>query len=112
MTRVLLPVTLAIFRALPLFGQGTVVSDSRLPPDSIELKRNDPPAISTPWQLPKPGDPLYDAEKEGQIKKEHQRKDKAITHHLVHTYERGIFKGYDTIQWGQPAKKMDDPFTP
>jgi hypothetical protein len=30
----------------------------------------------------------------------------------VRTYERGVFKGYDTLQWGAPAKKMDDPFTP
>jgi len=22
------------------------------------------------------------------------------------------FKGYDTLQWGEPAKKMDDAFTP
>jgi hypothetical protein len=100
---------------LPLqlaFTQGTVVSDDRLPPDSIELKRNDPPATSTPWQLPKPGDPLYDAKKETQIKREKERKDKTTTHHLVRTYERGVFKGYDTLQWGEPAKKMDDPFTP
>ena len=90
----------------------TVVGDDRLPPDSIELKRNDPPATSTPWQLPKPGDPHYDAAKEAQIKRENEHKDKTVTHHLVRTYERGVFKGYDTLQWGEPAKKMDDPFTP
>ena len=112
MTRVLLPVTLAIFRALPLFGQGTVVSDSRLPPDSIELKRNDPPATSTPWRLPKPGDPLYDAEKEAEIKKENQAKDKTKSHHLVHVFQRGVFKGYETLSWGQPAHKTGSVFMP
>jgi hypothetical protein len=89
-----------------------VVSDSKLPPDSIELKRNDPPATSTPWQLPKPGDPVYDAEKEAQIKRENAAKTKETTHHLVHVFERGVFKGYDTLQWGEPAKKIDDSFTP
>jgi hypothetical protein len=69
----LLLVLVALLGAVSLrctLAQGTVVSDDRLPPDSIELKRNDPPATSTPWQLPKPGAPLYDAEKEAQIKKE------------------------------------------
>jgi hypothetical protein len=94
-----------------VFAQGRVVSDDRLPPDSIELKRNDPPATSTPWQLPKPGDPLYDAEKEAQIKKENAAKVKGNSH-LVHTFERGVFKGYDTLSWGQPAKKMGSTFTP
>ncbi len=63
-----------LFGASSALAQGTVVSDDRLPPDSIELKRNDPPATSTPWQLPKPGDPLYDAEKEAQIKRENAAK--------------------------------------
>jgi hypothetical protein len=90
----------------------TVVSDSELPPDSIELKRNDPPATSTPWQLPKAGDPLYDAKKEAQIKKENAAKSKETTHHLVHVFERGVFKGYETLQWGEPAKKMGSEFTP
>ncbi len=97
------------------FAQGTMVSDDRLPPDSIELKRNDPPATSTPWQLPKPGEPLYDADKEAQIKRENQNlatKKEKPTHHLVRAYERGVFKGYETVQWGELAKKLDDPFTP
>jgi hypothetical protein len=97
------------------FAQPTVISDDRLPPDSIELKRNDPPATSTPWQLPKPGDPLYDAEKEAQIKRENEAKVKGNSH-LMHTFERGIFKGYDTLNLGRPgekpAKKMDSAFTP
>jgi hypothetical protein len=97
------------------FGQPTVVADAKLPPDSIELKRNDPPATSTPWQLPKPGDPLYDAAKEAQIKRENAAKIKGNSH-LVHTFERGVFKGYDTLSWGRPgekpAKKMDSAFTP
>jgi hypothetical protein len=112
MTRALLPVTLAIFTALPLFGQGTVVSDIRLPPDSIELKRNDPPTTSTPWRLPKPGDPLYDAEKEAQITKENQAKDKKKSHHLVRVFERGVFKSYETLSWGQPAPKTGSMFIP
>jgi hypothetical protein len=94
------------------FAQGRVITDARLPADSIELKRNDPPAVSTPWQLPKPGDPLYDAEKEAQIKKETQRKNKETTHHLVRVFERGVFRGYETLQWGEPAKKMGSEFTP
>ena len=96
-------------------GQPAVVSDGKLPPDSIELKRNDPPMTPTPWQLPKPGDPLYDAAKEAQIKRENAAKVKGNSH-LVHTFERGVFKGYDTLSWGpsaaKPAKKMDSPFTP
>jgi S1-C subfamily serine protease len=72
-----------------VFAQGTVVSNDRLPFASIELKPHDPPATSTPWQLPKPGDPLYDAEKEAEIKNNKQS-------HLVHMFERGVFKGYAT----------------
>ncbi len=92
-----------------LFAQGTVVRDARLPFASIELKRNDPPATSTPWQLPKPGDPLYDAKKEAAIKNDKQS-------HLVHVFERGVFKGYATLTSGppseKPAKEMRDAFTP
>jgi hypothetical protein len=110
--RATLFITLVTAALLKYACAQTVVGDDRLPPDSIELKRNDPPATSTPWQLPKPGDPHYDAAKEAQIKRENEHKDKAVTHHLVRTYERGVFKGYDTLQWGEPAKKMDDPFTP
>lgn len=97
------------------FGSPTVITENRLPPDSIELKRNDPPATSTPWQLPKPGDPLYDGAKEAQINRENAAKTKGNSH-LVHTFERGVFKGYDTLSWGRagekPAKKMDSAFTP
>ena len=96
-------------------AQPTVTTDDRLPPNSIELKRNDPPATSTPWQLPKPGDPFYDAEKEAQIKRENEASAKD-NEHLVHAFERGVFKGYQTLSWGKagerPAKKMDDTFTP
>ena len=110
--RVLLPVTVAALTTLsqPLFAQETVASDDRLPPDSIELKRNDPPATSTPWQLPKPGDPLYDAEKEAQIKRENASQKE--NSRLVRVFERGVFKGYDTLSWGEPAKKMGSGFTP
>jgi hypothetical protein len=98
-----------------VFPQGRVATEARLPADSIELKRNDPPATSTTWQLPKPGDPLYDAEKEAQIKKENEAKVKGNSH-LVHVFERGVFKGYETLSWGRPgeaaAKKMGSVFTP
>jgi hypothetical protein len=110
--RATLCITLVTAALLKYACAQTVVGDDRLPPDSFELKRNDPPATSTPWQLPKLGDPHYDVEKEAQIKRENEHKDKAVTHHLVRTYERGVFKGYDTLQWGEPAKKMDDGFTP
>ena len=116
MTRVLLLLTSLALTTLsqPLFGQGTVVSDDRLPPDSIELTRNDPPATSTPWRLPKPGDPFYDAEKEAQIKTENEATAKGNSH-LVHVFERGVFKGYQTLSWGKlgekPTKEMNDAFT-
>jgi hypothetical protein len=95
-----------------ILAQGRVVGDARIPPACIELKANEPPATSTPWQLPKPGDPLYDAEKEAQIKKETAEKNKETTHALVRVFERGVFKGYDTLQWGEPAKKMGSHFAP
>jgi len=116
MTRVLISFAFAMVAAVaqPLFAQGTVVSDDRLPPDSIELKRNDAPATSMPWQLPKPGDPLYDGEKEAQIKRENGATAKGNSH-LVHVFERGVFKGYQTLSWGKPgerpAKEMNDAFT-
>src|SRR3954462_8540549 len=97
--RATLSITLVTIALLTYACAQTVVSDDRMPPDSIELKRNDPPATPTPWQLPKPGDPHYDAVKEAQIKSDNEPKDKAVTHHLVRTYERGVFKGYDTLQW-------------
>jgi hypothetical protein len=116
MRTLLVIITLVIAASLhKALAQSTVVSDGRLPPDSIELKRSDPPATSTPWQLPKPGGPLYDAEKEAQIKKENEAKVKGNSH-LVHTFERGLFKGYDALTWGRPgeapAKKMGSAFTP
>lgn len=89
-----------------------VVTDDRLPADSVELKHNDPPATSAPWRLPKPGDPLYDAKKEAQIKKENAAKSNETTHHLVRVFERGVFKGYQTIEFGDPAQKMGSVFTP
>src|SRR6266404_2910329 len=103
-------VTLAIVASLPrVLAQGTVFTDDRLPPSSIEMKPHDPPATSTPWRLPKPGDPLYDVEKEAQVKDPRR-------FHLVHVFERGVFKGYATLTSGPPpeapAKKMDSAFTP
>lgn len=117
MSRVLISFVFAMVAAAaqPLFAQGTVVSDDKLPSNSIELKRNDAPATTTPWQLPKPGDPLYDAAKEAQIKKDNEAKDKGNSH-LLHVFERGVFKGYETLSWGgsreRPAREMNDAFTP
>ena len=109
----------AVVTALPLLGtEGGVVVTDRLPPSSIETKRHDPVATSKPWQLPKLGDPLYDANKEAEIKNNKQS-------HLVHVFERGVFKGYGVLErhgndWTlssgpspqRPAKEMRDAFTP
>src|SRR6266403_577603 len=90
-------------------AQGEVHVDDRLPPASVELKAGQPPATSTPWQLPKPGDPLYDAKKEAEIKNNKNS-------HLARLFERGVFKGYGTVTSGpppqRPAKEMNDAFTP
>jgi hypothetical protein len=98
-----------------MFAQGRAFSDARLPADSIELKPNDAPATSKPWQLPKPGDLLYDPAKEAQIKEEKNAKVKGNSC-SVHVFERGVFKGYETLNWGRPpeppAKKMGSGFTP
>jgi hypothetical protein len=108
---------LAIFlvTASAAFAQGRAFSDARLPDDSIEVKPHDPPSTSTPWQLPKPGDPLYDAAREAQIKKENEANVKGNSH-LVRVFERGVFKGYDTLSFARPGeapgKKMDSAFTP
>jgi hypothetical protein len=70
MTRLLLLLVVAAAMATPLqcaFAQGRVFTSDKLPPASIELT-SEPPATTTPWQLPKPGEPLYDAGKEAEIK--------------------------------------------
>lgn len=77
-------------------AEGTAYSDARLPRASIELKPHDPPATSTPWRLPKPGDPLYDRKKEAETRN-------AAHTHTVHVFERGVFKGYATLT-SAPAK--------
>src|SRR5439155_19392667 len=59
-------------------------------PASIERKAGAPPATSMPWQLPKPGDPLYDAKKEADIKNNPNS-------YWAHAFERGVFKGYVTV---------------
>jgi len=92
-----------------VFAQGKVVVSEKLPPASIELKQNEPPATTTPWQLPKPGDPLFNAEKESQVKDfEHT--------HLVYAFERGVFVGYQTLTFGTPpdraAKELHSTFIP
>ena len=90
-------------------AQARVVSSDKLPPASIELKAGEPPATSSPWQLPKPGDPLYDP------KQEAEAKDNEHTH-TVRVFERGVFKGYATLSTGprpqRAAKEMNNAFTP
>ena len=81
----------------------------KLPPKSIELRPHDPLATSKPWQLPKPGDPLYSAEREAEVNdSEHTQ--------LVHVFERGVFVGYKTLTSGPPpepaAKELHTQFTP
>src|SRR4051812_5324150 len=87
-----------------VFAQGHVFASDKLPPASIELEPSAPPLPPKPWQLPRPGDRLYDA------KKEAETKDAAHTH-TVHVFERGIFKGYASLTSGSPrdppGKKMD-----
>src|SRR5260370_16799746 len=112
MTRLLLLLVVAAAMATPLqcaFAQGRVFTSDKLPPASIELKASEPPATTTPWQLPKPGDPLYDAGREAEIKNHKQS-------HLVRVFERGVFKGYATLTSRpspeRPAKEMHSAFTP
>jgi hypothetical protein len=102
-------VTLAV--AAPLqcaFPQGEVFVDDRLPPASVELKPKEAPRTAKPWQLPKPGDPLYDAAKEADIKSNKRSQ-------WARAFERGMFKGYVTITSGprrdRPGKKMRSEFT-
>lgn len=81
---------------LPLrcaFAQGTVTTSDKLPAASIELYSKDPPTTATPWQLPKPGDPHYDADQEALTR------DTARTH-VIHVFEHGVFTGYTTLTAG------------
>ena len=71
----------------------------KLPPDSIEIRAKEQPATATPWQLPKPGDPLYDADQEALVK--------ASAHtHVARIYERGVFIGYKTVTGGPLPKEL------
>ena len=101
-----LRLALAILVLSPLgaLAQGTAFVDDRLPPHSMEVKPHDPPATDRPWQLPKPGDPLYNAQKEAQIKSGHSD--------LVYVFERGVFKEYGSLGSSpSAAKKSDAVFT-
>jgi hypothetical protein len=94
-------------------AQPTFTTDNRLPNDCIELKHDENPVSDPPWQLPKPGDPLYDAAKEAQIRQENEAGVKGKPH-LVRVFERGVFKGYATLSSTpldeRPAKEMNDTF--
>jgi TonB family protein len=72
------------------FGQGRTYIDGRLPAASIEIRASERPITSRPWQLPKPGDPLYDAKKEAEIRDNPHS-------HLARVFERGVFKGYSSV---------------
>ena len=82
-----------------VFAQNNAAVAEKLPPYSIELRAQDPPATATPWQLPKPGDALYDAEQEALVKDpEHT--------HVARIYERGVFIGYKTVTAGPLPKEL------
>ena len=97
-------ITLAVVAPLHcLIAQGEVYVSDKLPSASIELKPHSPPATSKPWQLPKPGHPLYDAKKEADIKNNKHSP-------WARAFERGVFKGYARVTSGPrraPAKKWD-----
>ena len=86
------------------FTQNAAAQDNasvadKLPPASIEIRAKDQPATDTPWQLPKPRDPLYDADQEALVK------DSAHTH-VARIYERGAFVGYKTVTGGPLSKEL------
>ena len=95
---------LLIILVVAAFVQSAPAQDNasvadKLPPDSIEIRAKDQPITDTPWQLPKPGDPLYDADQEALVK------DSAHTH-VARIYERGVFTGYKTVTGGPLPKKL------
>ncbi len=92
-----------------LLAQNNATVAEKLPPASIEIRAKDAPATATPWQLPKPGDPFYDAEQEALVKDtEHT--------HVARIYERGVFVGYKTVTGGplpkELAQELRSQFTP
>jgi hypothetical protein len=62
----------------------------KLPPSSMEFDPHHPPETDTPWQLPTSNNPLYDAQKEAEIKNNRRS-------NLVRVYVRGVFQGYTTL---------------
>lgn len=82
---------------------GTIVTDRRLPPRSVELHPGDDVSTETPWKLPQPGEPLYDAAKELEIRRQLGGEGGAPVM-SVRIYDHGVFAGYGLIR----AKKGEE----
>jgi len=74
-----------------------LVGNYWLPEASVEIEPNEAPVTSTPWQLPQPGDTLYNAEQEALIKQSRQPGFCELSM-FVHVFERGVFKCYARIE--------------
>lgn len=68
-----------------------------LPPGSMEIKPHENITTPVPYRIPQPGDGLYDATRESEIK-EHRS-------NTVRLYERGVFVGYSQINGVKPASE-------
>lgn len=86
-------------------GRGAVFTKHRLPPRSVELQPDARSATDRPWELPKPGDPLYDSEKELEIR-ENIRGGGDGASIRVRVYDCGVFQGYATLS---AKKSPEDP---
>jgi hypothetical protein len=62
---------------------------------TIEIAANDPLVADHPWMLPKPGDQLYDADKEAAIANGSKT--------FARLYRQGTFVGYWRVSDGQPG---------
>jgi TonB family protein len=73
---------------------------------NLELEPNEPLSTPRPFAKPKPGDLLYDVEKELDLGK--QRSDGS----LVRLYRRGVFAGYNVIKKITAANLLGPPPSP
>lgn len=64
-----------------------------LPDNSIEFEPKNSLASAHPYELPKPGDPLYDPLNEADVK----------AGKMIRQYRRGVFAGYASVRAAQPA---------